>query len=213
VRLPEPLKVAVFALATIPAVALGLDALRGQLGANPIEEITHRTGWWTLTLLLVTLAVTPLRRLTGWNGVVRFRRMLGLFAFFYAVLHLLTYVVLDLFFAFDVVLEDVMKRPYITVGFAAFLMLSSLALTSTRGWIRRLGKRWQRLHRLVYVAALAGVVHFYWLVKADTREPLLFGAALALLLGARLRRPLRRFGAGRTPARPTLEGARPAIHP
>jgi sulfoxide reductase heme-binding subunit YedZ len=188
VRRPEPLKVAVFALATIPALLLGLDALRGRLGANPIEEITHRTGWWTLTLLLVTLAITPVRRITGWNGIVRFRRMLGLFAFFYAVLHLLTYVVLDLFFAFDVVLEDVMKRPYITLGFAAFCMLTVLAVTSTRGWVRRLGKRWQRLHRIVYVAALGGVVHFYWLVKADKREPLIFGGILLALLILRLRR-------------------------
>jgi sulfoxide reductase heme-binding subunit YedZ len=180
-------KAVLFLLAAMPAVWLGVDALRGNLTADPIEEITHRTGWWAITLLMVTLAVTPIRRLTGWNQAVRLRRMLGLFAFFYVALHLLTYVVLDLFFAFDILLEDVVERPYITVGFAAFLILLALAVTSTRGWIRRLGRRWQRLHRLVYVAALLGVIHFYWQVKADTREPLVYAGILALLLAARLR--------------------------
>jgi sulfoxide reductase heme-binding subunit YedZ len=141
---------------------------------------------------MATLAVTPVRRLTGWNPLVKVRRMLGLFAFFYASLHLLTYVVLDLFFAFDILVEDVAKRPYITVGFSGFLMLLALAITSTTGWIRRLGKRWQQLHRLVYVAALAGVVHFYWQVKADTREPLIYAGVLLALLVARLRSPGRR---------------------
>jgi len=180
-------KAAAFVLAALPAVLLAVDGLRGNLTADPIEEITHRTGWWALTLLMVTLGVTPLRRLTGWNQLVQMRRMLGLYAFFYTTLHLLTYVVLDLFFALDILLEDVMKRPYITVGFAAFLMLLALAVTSTRASIRRLGRRWQQLHRLVYVAALLGVVHFYWQVKADTREPLVYGAILALLLVARVR--------------------------
>jgi len=194
-------KATLFVLAALPAVWLGVDALRGNLTADPIKEITHRTGWWTLTLLMVTLAVTPVRRLTGWNQIVKVRRMLGLYAFFYAVLHLLTYVVLDLFFAWDILLEDVAKRPYITVGFTAFLILLALAITSTRGWIRRLGWRWQRLHRLVYVAALLGVVHFYWQVKADTREPLIYAGILAILLVARLRpRPPTRRTA-RTPVR------------
>jgi sulfoxide reductase heme-binding subunit YedZ len=179
-------KAAAFVLAALPAVVLAVDGLRGHLTADPIEEITHRTGWWAITLLMVTLAVTPVRRLTGWNHLVRMRRMLGLYAFFYAALHLLTYVVLDLFFAFDIFLEDVMERPYITVGMAAFTMLLALALTSTKGWIRRLGKRWQQLHRLVYVAALLGVVHFYWQVKADTREPLIYAGVLAALLAARV---------------------------
>ena len=192
-------KAAAFVLAALPAVVLVVDGLRGNLTADPIEEITHRTGWWALTLLMVTLAVTPLRRLTGWNQLVQLRRMLGLYAFFYAALHLLTYVVLDLFFAFDILLEDVMERPYITVGFAAFLMLLALAVTSTKGSIRRLGRRWRQLHRLVYVAALLGVVHFYWQVKADTREPLVYAGVLLVLLAARVRWGARP-SAGVTPA-------------
>ncbi|MDH4045175.1 MAG: sulfoxide reductase heme-binding subunit YedZ [Gemmatimonadota bacterium] len=193
-------KVMVFVLAATPAVLLAVDAVRGNLTADPIEEITHRTGWWALTLLMATLAVTPLRRLTGWNQLIRLRRMLGLFAFSYAVLHLLTYVVLDLFFAFDILLEDVAKRPYITVGFTAFMILLALAITSTKGWIRRLGPRWQRLHRLVYVAALLGVVHFYWQVKADTREPLIFAGVLLALFVARLRWRGRRGRPNQVPA-------------
>jgi len=192
-------KAAAFVLAALPAVVLVVDGLRGNLTADPIEEITHRTGWWALTLLMVTLAVTPLRRLTGWNQLVQLRRMLGLYAFFYAALHLLTYVVLDLFFALDILLEDVMERPYITVGFAAFLMLLALAVTSTKGSIRRLGRRWRQLHRLVYVAALLGVVHFYWQVKADTREPLIYAGVLLVLLAARVRWGARP-SAGVTPA-------------
>jgi sulfoxide reductase heme-binding subunit YedZ len=187
VRRFQVFRAVLFALAALPAVWLGVDFLRGNLTADPIEEITHRTGWWGLTILTVTLAVTPIRRLTGWNQVIRVRRMLGLFAFFYVTLHLLTYVVLDLFFAFDIVLEDVAERPYITVGMAAWAVLLALAFTSTRGWIRRLGRNWQRLHRLVYVAATLGVMHFYWQVKADTREPLVYAGMLAVLLLARLR--------------------------
>lgn len=192
-------KAGLFVVAALPAVLLAVDAFRGNLSADPIEEITHRTGWWTLTLLMATLAVTPLRRLSGWNALIRVRRMLGLFAFSYAVLHLLTYVVLDLFFAFDILLEDVVKRPYITVGFTAFLMLLALAITSTKGWIRRLGPRWQRLHRLVYIAALLGVVHFYWQVKADTREPLIFAGVLLALLVARRRWPFQRVRGTQVP--------------
>lgn len=192
-------KAGLFVVAALPAVLLAVDAFRGNLSADPIEEITHRTGWWTLTLLMATLAVTPLRRLSGWNALIRVRRMLGLFAFSYAVLHLLTYVVLDLFFAFDILLEDVVKRPYITVGFTTFLMLLALAITSTKGWIRRLGPRWQRLHRLVYVAALLGVVHFYWQVKADTREPLIFAGVLLALLVARRRWPFQRVRGTQVP--------------
>jgi sulfoxide reductase heme-binding subunit YedZ len=169
----------------VPAALLGWDAARGAL-TDPIKEITHRTGWWGLTLLVITLTVTPVRRVTGWNGIVKYRRMLGLFAFFYACLHFLTYLVLDQFFAWSFIVEDVAERPYITVGFAAFLMLLSLALTSTNGWIRRLGKRWQRLHSLIYVAALAGVIHFLWQVKADVREPTIFALIIVGLLGARL---------------------------
>jgi sulfoxide reductase heme-binding subunit YedZ len=181
-RLAKP---ALFLVCLVPAAVLGWDAARGAL-TDPIKEITHRTGWWTITLLVITLAVTPVRRFTGWNGIVKYRRMLGLFAFFYACLHFLTYLVLDQFFAWSFIVEDVAERPYITVGFAAFLVLVSLAITSTNGWIRRLGKRWQRLHSLIYVAALGGVVHFLWQVKADVREPTIYGLIVVGLLGARL---------------------------
>ena len=159
--------------------------MTGGLGANPIEEITHRTGWWALLLLTVTLAVTPARRLTARPGLVKYRRLLGLFAFFYANLHFLTYLVLDQFFGWSYIVEDIAERPFITVGFGAWLILLLLAVTSTRGWIRRLRRNWQRLHRLIYAAALAGGVHFLWKVKADTREPLVFLAVIAALLAYR----------------------------
>lgn len=174
-----------FFLCLVPLFLLVADAMGGGLGAEPIEEITHRTGWWALTLLVVTLAVTPVRRLTGWNRLVQLRRMLGLFAFFYASLHVLTYFGLDQFFALDYILEDIAERPYITVGFIAWVLMIPLAVTSTRGWMRRLGKRWGKLHRLVYVSAALGVLHFLWLVKADVREPLVFAAILAVLLALR----------------------------
>ncbi len=178
-------KAVVWVLCLLPLALLVWDAFTDGLGAEPIEAITHRTGWWGLTLLLVTLAVTPVRRLTGLNRVIQLRRLLGLFAFFYVCLHFLTYL-FDQNFALGYIVEDVVERPYITVGFTAFLLLIPLAITSTKGMIRRLGKRWQQLHRLVYVAAALGVLHFLWLVKADVREPLLFGAALAVLLAFRL---------------------------
>lgn len=170
-----------------PLVWLALRFRRDHLGANPIEAIILWSGVSTLVLLMLTLAVTPLRRLTGWNEVVRIRRFLGLTAFGYLCLHFLSYVGLDQFFAFDFILADIAKRPFITVGFAAFLLLIPLAVTSTKGWIRRLGRRWQRLHQLVYVAAALGVLHFYWKVKADTRWPLVFAVALVALLLLRLR--------------------------
>lgn len=179
-------RLAVFALCLLPVAWLLFDAATGGLGANPVEAITHRTGWWALTLLMATLAITPARRVTDWNDLIRFRRMVGLFAFFYATLHVLVYFGLDQLFAFDYLLEDIADRPYITVGFTAWLLLIPLAITSTRGWVRRLGRRWRTLHRLVYVSAALGVVHFLWLVKADTREPLIFAGVLAVLLGARL---------------------------
>lgn len=180
------IKAAIWAAALTPAAWLAWDGFWGGLGANPVEAIMLRTGWWGLVLLTVTLAVTPLRRLTGWNSIVRVRRLLGLFAFFYICLHLTNYVVVDQWFDFSMILEDITERPFITVGFAAWLILLSLAVTSTRGWIRRLGRKWQRLHRLVYVAAGLGTLHFYWKVKADTREPLVFIAILAVLLLLRL---------------------------
>jgi sulfoxide reductase heme-binding subunit YedZ len=180
------LKPAVFLAALSPFAYLIWRAVMGQLGANPIEQVELVTGRWTLRLLMITLAVTPLRRLTAWHEVIRLRRMLGLFAFFYATLHFTTYVGIDQFFAWGFILKDIGKRPFITVGFAAFVLLVPLALTSTKGWIRRLGRGWQRLHRLVYLSAVGGVVHYYWKVKADTRDPLFYAAILTALLAVRL---------------------------
>jgi len=180
------IKPLVWAGCLTPFGILVVRGIRSDLTANPIELVTNWTGFTTLTLVTITLAVTPVRRLTGWNPVIRLRRLLGLFAFFYACLHFLTYIVLDLFFAWDLIVGDVIKRPYITVGFTAFLLLIPLAVTSTRGWIRRLGKRWQKLHRLIYVVAGLGVLHYYWKVKADTRAPLIFAAIVAFLLVMRL---------------------------
>jgi methionine sulfoxide reductase heme-binding subunit len=185
----------VWALCLTPLALLVWWGARDGLGANPIERITHWTGQWALVGLLATLAVTPLRRATGINGLIRYRRLLGLFAFFYATLHVLTYFALDHFFDLAAVVEDIRKRPFITAGFAAFVLLLPLAATSTTGMIRRLGRNWARLHALVYVAAGLGVLHFLWLVKADTRRPLLFAAALLVLLIARL--PVLRRGRGR----------------
>lgn len=180
------LKIVVFLACLIPLGQLLYNAWAGDLTANPIEYITHFTGDWSLIFLLATLSVTPLRKILGWNEVIKLRRMLGLFAFFYVLLHFSTYIVLDHFFDFERIVKDVYKRPYVTAGFTAFVLLIPLAATSTAAMIRRLGKRWQQLHRLVYVAAIAGVVHFYWLVKADIRRPVQYGAILALLLGYRL---------------------------
>lgn len=174
-------------MSLVPLAWLLADGFTDRLGANPVETIRLYTGDWTLRFLLVTLAVTPLRRLTGWNTVLRLRRMLGLFAFFYAVLHFVSYVWLDQFFMFDLIIEDVFDRPYITIGVASFLLLIPLALTSANAMIRRLGaRRWQRLHRLVYVAAAGGVIHFLWLVKSDVSQPVIYGAVLSMLLGYRV---------------------------
>ncbi|TVO63038.1 protein-methionine-sulfoxide reductase heme-binding subunit MsrQ [Denitromonas ohlonensis] len=180
------LKVLVFILSLIPLGLLLLAFFQDELGANPIETITHATGDWTLRFLLITLAVTPLRKLTGWHWLLRLRRMLGLFTFFYAVLHFGTYIVLDQFFDWRAVVLDVLKRPYITVGFAAFVLLVPLAVTSTNAMVRRLGgRRWQALHRSVYGIAILGVVHYWWLVKADVFAPLIYALILAVLLGLR----------------------------
>lgn len=187
-------KVVVWVVCLAPVASLGIAALTDGLGANPIEKVTHRTGWWALVLLTASLAVTPLRRLSRRPGLVRYRRLLGLFAFFYATLHFLTYLVLDQFFGWSYILEDIAERPFITVGFAAWLILLALASTSTAGAIRRLRKNWRRLHRLVYVAAIAGGVHFLWKVKADTREPLVFLAIIASLLLLRAWAPWDRKG-------------------
>jgi sulfoxide reductase heme-binding subunit YedZ len=180
-------KVPVFALCLVPALLLGWKALQSELGANPIEFITHWTGDWTIRFLCITLSITPLRKLLRLPELIRFRRMLGLFAFFYASLHFLTWLVLDKFFDWNEIVKDVVKRPFITAGFTAFVLLIPLAVTSTRGSIRRLGgKRWQQIHRLIYVIACAGVVHYYWLVKSDIRLPVFYGAIVAVLLGYRV---------------------------
>jgi sulfoxide reductase heme-binding subunit YedZ len=201
-------------LGLIPAAVLLADALGGRLSANPIEDITHRTGDWTLYLLLTTLAVTPLRRLTHWN-IIRFRRTIGLLAFSYASVHLLTYAVLDqgLFLQGQVwkyLTDDVMKRPYITVGFATFLLLLSLAVTSTKGWVRRLGgKRWNALHRVIYVAGAGGVLHYLWLVKGEQVRPIYFALVLIVLLLARLTAARRQSAAVGTAASPLVPNTQP----
>jgi sulfoxide reductase heme-binding subunit YedZ len=180
-------KPAVFLACLIPLGMLGWKAYQGDLGANPIELITHSTGDWTMRFLLITLAITPLRKLTNQTWLIRFRRMLGLFAFFYCVLHFLTYIWLDKFFDLNEMLKDIAKRRFITVGFTAFVLLIPLAITSTAGWIRRLGgRRWQMLHRLIYFSALAGVIHYIWLVKADLRKPLQYAVVVGVLLAYRV---------------------------
>jgi len=183
------LKVLVFLLCLLPLVKLGLEILGVaglSLGANPIEELIHRLGKWGLNFLLITLAVTPLRKLTGQNVLLRFRRMLGLFAFFYVFSHFLVYAGLDQSFDLAVIVEDIIERPYITIGISALVLLLPLALTSTKGMMRRLGRRWQKLHRLVYLIACLGVWHFYWQVKKDILEPSIYISILAVLLGYRL---------------------------
>ncbi len=180
------LKPLAFIICLIPVAQLAYGYYSDNLTANPIEYITRFTGSWSLIILLASLAVTPLRRLTGWNELIKLRRMIGLFAFFYAALHFSTYMVLDLDFDFAAIAKDIWKRPYITVGFSALVLMIPLAVTSTAGMIRRLGKRWQQVHYLVYPIAMLGVLHFYWLVKADIRRPVQYGSVLALLLGIRL---------------------------
>lgn len=180
------IKPAVFVACLVPLAWLLWDGFHHHLGANPIEKITHRTGGWALKFLLITLAITPLRRMTGWNLIIRVRRMLGLYAFFYACLHFCTWLVFDHFFDPVTIIKDILKRPYITVGFFAFVLLIPLAVTSTNAMMRRLGSRWAQLHQLVYVIATLGVLHFLWLVKADVREPAVYGCILAALLGWRV---------------------------
>jgi sulfoxide reductase heme-binding subunit YedZ len=183
-------KVALFAACLVPILLLArplwMLATAGyspQLTANPIEYITHYTGTWTIRFLLITLSVTPFRKIFNQPKIARYRRMLGLFAFFYVCLHFLTWFVLDKFFSFPEMWADILKRRYITVGMLGFAMLLPLAVTSTAGWVRRLGfMKWQRLHRLIYFAALAGVIHYYWLVKSDVRLPLMYAAILAVLM-------------------------------
>lgn len=177
------LKVFVFLLCLVPFFLLVWQALTANLGANPVETITHTTGDWTLRFLVITLAVTPLRRLTGWKQVTRFRRMFGLFAFFYSCIHFGIYCLSIANLNLAEIGNDIAKRPYVTVGFTGFVLMIPLAITSTKKWIARLGgKRWQALHRLVYVSAIAGVLHYLWLVKLDIRFPVRYGIAVGLLL-------------------------------
>jgi sulfoxide reductase heme-binding subunit YedZ len=194
-RLIPVAKPLVFVLCLVPLGLLMAGAVADDLGANPVETITHTTGDWALRLLLVTLAMTPLKRLIGRPWPIRFRRMLGLFAFFYASLHLLTYLWLDQGLDGQAILEDVLKRPYITLGFGAFVLLVPLALTSTQAMVRRLGRRWQTLHRAVYAVAILAVVHYLWLAKADLLEPLVYALILFVLLLVRL--PAGRLGGSR----------------
>ena len=203
------MKPLVFVAALVPFAHLVWRGFTGGLTADPLVEVTNETGIWTLRFVVITLAITPLRRVSGWNPVIRFRRMLGLCAFFYATLHVLTYLVGDRFASLEFpdgfvawstlvnllasVWEDVAKRPYITVGFIAFVSMIPLAVTSTAGWIRRMGGRnWQRLHRLIYLIAIAGVTHYWWRVKADTLHPAVYAGIVAVLLGYRLALSIRR---------------------
>lgn len=193
------LKVCVFIACLVPLGLLLWRGFTGGLGANPVEFITHATGDWTIRFLVITLAITPLRQMFGVPDLIRFRRMLGLFAFFYGCLHFTTYIWLDKFFNFPEMWKDVAKRPFITMGFSAFVLMIPLAVTSTAGWIRRLGgRRWLMLHRLIYVSAICAVIHYYWLVKSDERKPLFYGGCVAVLLLWRAGRWLRQR---RTPVR------------
>ena len=188
----------VSAAALAPAAVLAWRVFQGTLRPDPVERLTHVTGLTALIILLVTLAVTPLRRLTGWNDLVRFRRMLGLWAFSYVVLHFLVYLVFEHFFSLTMIAEDILERPYVTVGFLAFLILIPLAVTSTRGWIRRLGgKRWGLLHETIYLAAALAVLHFLWLVKLDTQEPIIYAVVLVVLLGTRIGKRAKRAKKGK----------------
>lgn len=175
-----------FVICLVPFAVLIFNAVTSNLGTNPIEKIRLFTGDWTLYFILITLGITPLRKLTGWNELIRYRRMLGLYAFFYACLHFLSYIILDQFFDWVEIGRDIIKRPYITIGIAAYVLLLPLAFTSTNKMMKRLGKNWKRLHKLIYIIATLGVLHFLWLVKADIREPVLMGIILITLLALRL---------------------------
>ncbi|CAA6826369.1 MAG: FIG001196: Membrane protein YedZ [uncultured Thiotrichaceae bacterium] len=191
IKIPEPFfskgfKPLLFVLALLPVALLAYGAWADSLGANPIETITRDTGEWALRFLLITLSVSTLRRIVGWSQLIKLRRMLGLFAFFYATLHLFTYLWLDQFFWWEEILADIIKRPFITVGMLAFMLLIPLAVTSTNGMMRRLKKNWIKLHKLIYPIASLGVLHFFWLVKADYREPIIYLIVLSLLFAERI---------------------------
>jgi methionine sulfoxide reductase heme-binding subunit len=198
------LKPAVFAACLIPLAELFWLGMGEGLGANPVEFVTRSTGRWTLIFLCITLTVTPLRRLTGWSWLLRLRRMLGLYAFFYACLHFSIFLVLDHFFDLVAIVADILKRPFVTVGFLGLVLMAPLAATSTNNMVKRLGaQRWQALHRLVYVIAVSGVVHYFWLVKKDITQPLIYGAIVAVLLLVRVlfaRRDSRRTRGASAPA-------------
>ena len=198
-RLGKPL---VFLLCLVPLGLLVRAFLLDELGANPIEKVELETGRWTLRMLAITLAITPLRRITGWNGLARYRRMLGLFTYFYASTHLLVYIGLDMVFDASDIVEDVLEHLYVTVGMLTFLILTPLAITSTKGWMRRLGKRWVKLHRLIYVAAITGTIHYLWAVKKDTFLPLVYLAIFIVLLGYRLWDHLSKRRSAKTPTHP-----------
>jgi sulfoxide reductase heme-binding subunit YedZ len=192
-RIVKPL---VFVAALGPFGWLVYNAFWGDLGVNPVETITNYSGIWTLRLIAITLALTPARWLTGFNPIILFRRMIGLFAFFYGTLHFMTYFILDQSLQFGGVWDDVVKRPYITAGFTAFVLMIPLAITSTQGWIRRLGgRRWNLLHRLIYITALAAVLHYFWKVKLDTTYPVYYGILMGVLLTARLVQRARKMAA------------------
>ena len=174
-----------FLVCLAPILWLVTRALTGRLGINPVEDLELTTGIWALRFLGITLLVTPVRRLTGWNRIIQFRRMLGLFAFFYAAVHVAIYIAVDQFFAFPLIVKDVVKRPFITMGFIAFVLMVPLALTSTKGWIRRLGRRWQMLHRLIYVSAICASIHYLWKVKVMIGSPVYYAVGFAALLGFR----------------------------
>ncbi len=195
-QLPEPyftrvFKPVLFILLLSPALYYGVAFWQDQLGANPLEAIIRGLGDWGLRILLITLLVSPLRRVLNWPQVLRTRRMLGLFAYFYVVLHLLGYLWFDQFFDWEEIWFDILERPFITVGMIAFVLLTPLAITSTKGMIRRLGKKWKHLHTLIYPASILAVLHFWWMVKLDKREPLIYAFILAILLGERLFRKVR----------------------
>ncbi len=199
------IKPAVFLAALGPLTWLVYNAFWGDLGVNPVETITNDTGIWTLRLIVLTIAITPLRWITGFNPLVLFRRMIGLFAFFYGTLHFMTYFILDHSLMFDGVWDDVVKRPYITAGFTAFVLMIPLALTSTQGWIRRLGgRRWNLLHKLVYVTAAGAVLHYLWKVKLDTTNPMYYAMIVGVLLAIRVAYALRRRAAAGA-KRPVVE--------
>lgn len=205
------LKPVVFLAAFSPFLWLVFRGFTERLSANPLEDLTLTTGIWALRFLLVTLAVTPIRRITGWHRIIQYRRMFGLFAFFYASVHLLIYIVFDQAMAFRYILPDLVKRPYITAGMTAFLLMVPLAVTSTKGWIRRLGRRWQVLHRLVYFSAFAACLHFIWKVKVVIGEPVYYAAILATLLGFRLMWHFRSTARPVTGARVPTASSRPPL--